>query len=142
VPGRDEVVHQRQHARHVVDIDPLLRQIRRQAAHRGEGDAVGGQQPDPRVVHRRVGEDERVHAAPRDQFLEHPHRVVVVVGEDEHLIVVLGGLLDQGLQEVQEESVHATRVSSTAYTVSGGSVTIPINNQDPYGAYQIVVTPR
>ena len=36
----------------------------------------------------------------------------------------------------------ATRLSSTAYTVSNGSVTIPINSQDPYGAYQIVVTPR
>jgi hypothetical protein len=36
----------------------------------------------------------------------------------------------------------ATRVSSTAYTVSGGSITVPINNQDPFGAYQIVVAPR
>ena len=36
----------------------------------------------------------------------------------------------------------ATRLSSTAYTVSNGSVTIPINSEDPYGAYQIVVTPR
>jgi hypothetical protein len=36
----------------------------------------------------------------------------------------------------------ATRLSSTAYTVTGGSVTIPINGQDPYGAYYLVVTPR
>jgi hypothetical protein len=36
----------------------------------------------------------------------------------------------------------AARLSSSAYSVSNGSVTIPINSQDPYGAYQIVVTPR
>ena len=36
----------------------------------------------------------------------------------------------------------STRVSSTAYTVSGGSITVPINGQDPYGAYNLVVTPR
>jgi ricin-type beta-trefoil lectin protein len=36
----------------------------------------------------------------------------------------------------------ATRLSSTAYTISSGSITVPISNQDPYGAYQIVITPR
>jgi hypothetical protein len=36
----------------------------------------------------------------------------------------------------------ATRLSSAAYTVTNASITVPINSQDPFGAYQIVVTPR
>jgi hypothetical protein len=32
-------------------------------------------------------------------------------------------------------------VSSKTYSVSGGSVTIPFS-EEPYGAYQIVVTPN
>ncbi|MEV4300158.1 lectin [Microbispora rosea] len=36
----------------------------------------------------------------------------------------------------------ATRVWSNAYTVTNGSVTIPIANQDANGAYRLVLTPR
>ncbi|NUS07373.1 MAG: RICIN domain-containing protein [Nonomuraea sp.] len=36
----------------------------------------------------------------------------------------------------------ATRLWSTAYTVSGGSVTIPVNGEDPYGAYRLTLAPR
>jgi hypothetical protein len=32
--------------------------------------------------------------------------------------------------------------STTNYTISGGSITVPINNQDYLGAYQLVVTPQ
>jgi len=35
-----------------------------------------------------------------------------------------------------------TRVSSAAYPVTNGTVTIPISNQDALSAYQLVVTPR
>ena len=31
-------------------------------------------------------------------------------------------------------------VSSATYTVSGGAITVPVNNQDPYGAYNLVIT--
>jgi hypothetical protein len=36
----------------------------------------------------------------------------------------------------------ATRLSSNAYSVTNGSVTVPINSQDPFGAYRLVLTPR
>lgn len=35
-----------------------------------------------------------------------------------------------------------TRVWSNAYTVTNGSVTVPIANEDPFGAYRLVLTPR
>ncbi|WP_211370561.1 RICIN domain-containing protein [Nonomuraea turkmeniaca] len=35
----------------------------------------------------------------------------------------------------------ATRLWSTAYTVTNGSVTIPIAGQDPYGAYRLTLAP-
>ncbi len=34
-----------------------------------------------------------------------------------------------------------TQLSSTTYTVSNGSITVPIANQDYLGAYEVVVTP-
>lgn len=34
------------------------------------------------------------------------------------------------------------QLSTGAYTISNGTVTIPIPNQDPYGAYHLLLTPR
>ncbi|GAA1298345.1 hypothetical protein GCM10009634_54830 [Saccharothrix xinjiangensis] len=106
----DERVHHRAHARDVVHVHPVLRQVGREPAEAGEGDAVVGEEAGPLVLHAGLRQDHRVHGVPGDEVLEHAEGVVAAVGEHQHLVVDVGAGLHQGEQEVQGEALRAVQL--------------------------------